>query len=1378
MTDEGPQTRDDEKRAPGRLRKVGRSVLRYASLAVTILVILFATAIVSFITIDLGPALRQQAEELGSKAIERPMHIGKLSVRLLTGKFVLEDLMIEGLAPADRPFLKAKRIDVFMSWLSLLQWDVVLESIEMTDWQMLAETFQNGHNFPKFTSDDDQSDDGKKLFTMTLKYVRAHRGQFTFDDHGAPWSVVAPNLDIKVSKVSLGTNYRGTATFSNGTVTIQNYVPMRADFRTWFRIDGGMVRLERIDLFTDGAKSVVDGWVDFKRWPEQEYRVRSRVNFPKMRELFFAKETFTLLGEGDFNGTFKFGKNARELKGSFESAIAGVNDYRFPGLRGSLVWNRDRFDVNDASSQFQGGTAQFQYSIAPLGVPAPAVATFDVTHDRVDLATYSDFLQMKGLRLNGRASGQHALQWPLGHFSSHLRAKGRLVVDAPQGVRVMTRAVPQTPRESPLHPKGEPFPPLGYVPLAGDVTYELSPEWIDLGPSHVATPTSYVEFSGRTAYGKDSTLPFHVTSADWQESDRLLAGIMTAFGSPTRPVPLGGWGEFNGVMLKSFDAPRIEGTFSGRHMRGWDSSWGDGRAKIAVENSYLDVAEGVVQQGAAELGFDGRFSLGYPRRDGGEELNASIRVTAWPIASLRHAFNLDDYQVDGLMTGEYQLRGRYERPLGSGRATLTGVTAYREPIDSATAALRFESRGILLERLDITKDGGAIRGAAIIGWDGTYSFDADGSRIPIESVRAASFPRAPLSGLLGFSANGGGRFDAPRYEVKARINDLFVGDEGIGQVTGRLTVRDHQLNAEFEAASPRLAVSGTGRVALTPAADGEVSLRFTDTSLDPYARAFEPRLSPFTTAIASGTLRAAGQFSDIDRLVVEGKVEKLDLRLFDYQLQNAADNPATAVREDLIELALDRHTVRITQCKLVGVDTELDLAGTVALHDERVGLEATGKANLGILQGFFRDIRSTGAVNLAASLQGPLSRPVLSGSATIANGRLRYFALPHSVEAINGRVAFDGGNVRLEAVAGRIGGGPVQFGGRVVLDGFFPRQFDLTMTGENMLVRYPEGFRSLLDADLALRGDINAPTLGGTVLVENAKLQRQLDFDLRSLADVGSPEVALPASPSAATLPLRFDIRITAPSSLEIDNNAAQIVSSADLTLRGTYDRPLLFGRAEVERGNVTFEGRRYTVTHGTIDFANPTKIEPFFDVEAETRVRTPGQTYSVGLRASGTPTGRLNLEFSSDPPLPQGDVIALLLGDVRSFDNPELRALQSQDAARQSLMQERAARLLTSPISSEVGKVVEQTFGVDTFQITPSLIDPTQSSRVNPGARLTIGKRFSDRVYVTFSRSLTSAVRDQIILIEYDASDRVSWILTQNEDRTYSLDFRVRRTF
>src|SRR5262249_49542266 len=150
--------------------------------------------------------------------------------------------------------------------------------------------------------------------------------------------------------------------------------------------------------------------------------------------------------------------------------------------------------------------------------------------------------------------------------------------------------------------------------------------------------------------------------------------------------------------------------------------------------------------------------------------------------------------------------------------------------------------------------------------------------------------------------------------------------------------------------------------------------------------------------------------------------------------------------------------------------------------------------------------------------------------------------------------------------------------------------------------------------------------------------------------------------------------------------------------------------------------------------------------------------------------------------PLPTADVLALLFGDSRRTQNAELRALDPKNAnERQTdILTARATQALTSPISSEVGRVVEQAVGVATFQLAPSPLGPTnqESPRLNPTLGVTIAKRISDRAYVTYSRSLNSAVYDQIILLEYDATDRLSWLLSRNEDQTYALEFRVRRAF
>jgi translocation and assembly module TamB len=292
------------------------------------------------------------------------------------------------------------------------------------------------------------------------------------------------------------------------------------------------------------------------------------------------------------------------------------------------------------------------------------------------------------------------------------------------------------------------------------------------------------------------------------------------------------------------------------------------------------------------------------------------------------------------------------------------------------------------------------------------------------------------------------------------------------------------------------------------------------------------------------------------------------------------------------------------------------------------------------------------------------------------------------------------------------------------------------------------------------------------VAVKDAVWTRRYDVASELLASAG-PAV------EAASLGggVRYDVKVDAPGTLKIDNNLATLQARADLTLQGSYDAPVVLGRVEIDRGRVYFQGNTYTVRRGTIDFTNPTRIEPFFDIQTETQVRVPSQTYRVMVRVTGT-MQRFTPTFSADPPLTEVQVLSLLFSDVAPGQDVEF-SQYSAVTPQEQLLRERAARALTGALTTEIGRVAEQTFGVDTFQLTPSLVTPNaNSSRLDPAARLTIGKRISDRVYLTYSRSLSSTTSDQIILLEYDQTDRFSWILSRNEDRTYALDVRVRHTF
>ena len=71
-----------------------------------------------------------------------------------------------------------------------------------------------------------------------------------------------------------------------------------------------------------------------------------------------------------------------------------------------------------------------------------------------------------------------------------------------------------------------------------------------------------------------------------------------------------------------------------------------------------------------------------------------------------------------------------------------------------------------------------------------------------------------------------------------------------------------------------------------------------------------------------------------------------------------------------------------------------------------------------------------------------------------------------------------------------MGGGRVQFGGRIGFEGYLPGELDVTARGENMRLRYPEGIRSVVDMDLSIRGNYKTPTLGGTIGSRRAYTRR------------------------------------------------------------------------------------------------------------------------------------------------------------------------------------------------------------------------------------------------------------------------------------------------
>ena len=154
----------------------------------------------------------------------------------------------------------------------------------------------------------------------------------------------------------------------------------------------------------------------------------------------------------------------------------------------------------------------------------------------------------------------------------------------------------------------------------------------------------------------------------------------------------------------------------------------------------------------------------------------------------------------------------------------------------------------------------------------------------------------------------------------------------MGQVNGTLTVRDQALGGTIDVvhgadvSEGRLTIHGTGRIAMTAQADAQITLRFDDSSLDPYVRLFEPQLSQYISAVASGSMRMTGPLARIDQLGIEATVDSAEVRVVDQVIRN--DGP--------LRLALEGGDVKFQQVRLVGDNTRLGVTGGLNLRDERI----------------------------------------------------------------------------------------------------------------------------------------------------------------------------------------------------------------------------------------------------------------------------------------------------------------------------------------------------------------------------------------------------------------------------------------------------------
>lgn len=394
-----------------------------------------------------------------------------------------------------------------------------------------------------------------------------------------------------------------------------------------------------------------------------------------------------------------------------------------------------------------------------------------------------------------------------------------------------------------------------------------------------------------------------------------------------------------------------------------------------------------------------------------------------------------------------------------------------------------------------------------------------------------------------------------------------------------------------------------------------------------------------------------------------------------------------------------------------------------------------------------------GEINYLAEIKGPKNSPQIKGVIDFKGSLFPIPRFAHAVHDYSGLIFVEGHKILLRSLNAKFGGGDIQGHGEMRLGKGGLEYIDIKMEGEQLLLSPLERTRAFGGGTLNLIKDANRFLLAGDISIQRLLWRRELD---EKFVFYSSPYGTRRKSGFFDDLTL--NVRLEAEDNAWIENSLGRARGRFDLTLSGNVLSPIVLGDIEILEGDVYFQDRKFRILQGLLSFFNPASIEPYINFKGETYIKN----YRVMFSLTGF-LDRLNPEFSSSPPLPPEDVLALLtMGEAfkRTYSYEKSTQLST-------------ASLLSFQLSEEAEKRAEKLFNIDRFRIDPFIL----GSSAEMTARLTVGKKISRNFFILYSTNLTTQ-KEEITRLEWELSNDFSIVGTRDEEGRFSLDVKIHRRF
>jgi hypothetical protein len=634
----------------------------------------------------------------------------------------------------------------------------------------------------------------------------------------------------------------------------------------------------------------------------------------------------------------------------------------------------------------------------------------------------------------------------------------------------------------------------------------------------------------------------------------------------------------------------------------------------------------------------------------------------------------------------------------SNRAKLDGTFAldtfdYSAKLDLALADLtKLEPAAAEFGAKNLT-----LSGDAHLFWEGSGTLDPN--LVPRHEGEATLSPSTvSLNGGNPIKASLHANYDPDTIEIKelaATLGDLAIGgaaqwDASVLTVTGLRVLRDGTELARADAAVP-LSKTALSSPEDLFSQDGSINLNVKSTAL-PLEEIFQA-LNQESKARGSLTadITAAGTFAepvfkgslDIDRLAIVGldnvKSGTLHLGIDIADKKAALDGSLT--HPDINPISI---TARAPFAPREWIETPESM--------KRAGIQAEISLPdnpLAVIQPLLPDAKTVeGQFSARLSIAGTLTAPVVTGSLKVAAPVIAFQRqkIP-TVRDIDVDLQFAGQTLEIRTLDAELAGGPISITGQVGLADPRAPSLDIALSARQVLVARDDDLSIRANADLTLVGPFASATLAGRIGITESRYFRNIEIlpvgFLRPAAAPAARRVSFtpPSEPSIKAKPFdawTLDVTLGTDHPFLVRGNRAEADIEGEIHVTGTGAAPVPEGAMRITKGEATLPFSKLGLEESSVTFSPATG---FLSPQLNIIGLSETSSYLIELRVYGTATAPKYL-LTSDPPLPQEDIISLLAtGTTRS---------QLNDS---NVLASKAAFLLLD----ELGKKIKDVTGSET---------------------------------------------------------------------------------